>query len=152
MFACILRVRLERSGSMRIAIDSSVLIGSLIKARGAGARIVRAWFDGRFEVVSSDATLREARLVLDSRWLSRMVPKERVDALLQHLEERSIRVRGTRIKHIPLKDEGDRRLVEAAVEGHATYLVTADRELLRYRGYGGTEFVTPSELLRRLPS
>jgi uncharacterized protein len=137
---------------MRIAIDTSVLIGSLTKARGAGARIVRAWFDGRFEVVSSEATLREARLVLDSQWLKRMVPKGRVDALLQHLEMRSIRVRGSRIKDLPLKDEGDQRLVEAAVEGQAAYLVTADRELLRYRGYGGTEFVSPTELLKRLPS
>jgi len=81
-----------------------------------------------------------------------MVPKESVDALLQHLEMRSIRVWGARIKDLPLKDKGDRRLVEAAVEGQATYLVTADRELLRYRGYGGTEFITPTELLRRLPS
>ncbi len=137
---------------MRIAVDTSVLVGSLTKARGAGARIVRAWLDGRFEVVSSEATLREARLVLDSRWLSRMVSKERIDALLQHLWERSIRVRGARIEGLPLKDAGDRRLVEAAVEGEATYLVTADRELLRYRGYGGTEVVTPTEFLKRLPS
>lgn len=81
-----------------------------------------------------------------------MVPKESLDALLQHLDMRSIRVRGARIKDLPLKDEGDQRLVETAVEGQATYLVTADRELLRYRGYGGTEFITPTELLRRLPS
>ena len=137
---------------MRIAIDTNVLIASLTKARGAGARIVRAWLDGRFEVVSSEATLREARLLLDSRWLRRMVPKESVDALLQHLDMRSIRVRGARIRDLPLKDKGDRRLVEAAVEGQATYLVSADRELLRYRGYGGTEFVTPTELLKRLQS
>ncbi len=137
---------------MRIAIDTNVLIASLTKARGAGARIIRAWLDGRFEVVSSEATLREARLVLDSRWLMRMVPKEKVDALLQHLEMRSVRVQGARIKDLPLKDKGDQRLVEAAVEGQATYLVTADRELLQYRGYGGTEFVTPTEFLRRLPS
>lgn len=136
---------------MRIAIDTSVLVGSLTKVRGVGARIVRAWLDGRFEVVSSESTVREARLVLDSRWLRRMVPKEKVDTLLQHLEMRSIRVREARIKDLPLKDKGDRRLVEAAVEGQAEYLVTADRELLRQRGYGGTEFVTPSELLRRLP-
>jgi putative PIN family toxin of toxin-antitoxin system len=137
---------------VRIAIDTNVLIASLTKARGAGSRIVRAWFDGRLEVVSSEATLREARLVLDTRWLRRMVPKGSVDALLQHLETRSIRVRGARIKDLPLKDEGDRRLVEAAVEGQAAYLVTADREVLRYRGYGETEFVTPTEFLKRLPS
>ena len=142
---------MPRSGSVRIAIDTNVLIASLTKAQGAGARIVRAWLDGRFEVVSSEATLREARLLLDSRWLRRMVPKESVDALLQHLDMRSIRVRGARIRNLPLKDKGDRRLVEAAVEGEAAYLVSADRELLRYRGYEGTEFVTPTELLKRLP-
>jgi putative PIN family toxin of toxin-antitoxin system len=141
-----------QSGSVRIAIDTNVLIASLTKARGAGARIVRAWLDGRFEVVSSEATLREATLVLDSRWLRRMVPEGSVDALLQHLETRSIRVPGARIKDLPLKDEGDQRLVEAAVEGQAAYLVTSDLELLRYRGYGGTEFVAPTELLRRLSS
>jgi putative PIN family toxin of toxin-antitoxin system len=129
-----------------------VLIASLTKARGAGGRIVRAWVDGRFEVVSSDATLREAQLVLDSPWLKRMVSEDRVVALLKQLQTQSIRVRGGRIKDLPLRDEGDRRLVEAAVEGQATYLVTADRELLRYRGYAGTEFVTPTELLRRLLS
>ena len=38
------------------------------------------------------------------------------------------------------------------MEGNATYVVTADQEVLRYRGYGGTEFVTPAELLRLLAS
>jgi putative PIN family toxin of toxin-antitoxin system len=137
---------------VRIAIDTNVLIASLTKAQGAGARIVRAWLDGRFEVVSSEATLREARLVLDSRWLKRMVPQGSVDVLLQHLDKRSIRVRGARIRDLPLKDIGDRRLVEAAVEGEAAYLVSSDRELLRYRGYEGTEFVTPTDFLKRLPS
>jgi putative PIN family toxin of toxin-antitoxin system len=137
---------------VRIAIDTNVLIASLTKRRGAGARIVRAWLEGHLEVVSSEATLREARLVLDSPWLKRMVPEGSVDALLRRLETRSIRVPGARIEALPLKDEGDRRLVEAAVEGRAAYLVTADAEVLRYRGHGGTEFVTPTELLKRLPS
>lgn len=81
-----------------------------------------------------------------------MVPEGSVDALLRRLETRSIRVPGARIEDLPLKDEGDRRLVEAAVEGRAAYLVTADAEVLRYRGHGGTEFVTPTELLKLLPS
>jgi predicted nucleic acid-binding protein len=81
-----------------------------------------------------------------------MVPQGSVDVLLQHLDKRSIRVRGARIRDLPLKDIGDRRLVEAAVEGEAAYLVSSDRELLRYRGYEGTEFVTPTDFLKRLPS
>ena len=68
------------------------------------------------------------------------------------IRTRSIRVEGALLKDLTLKDEGDRRLVEAAVEGNATYVVTADQEVLRHRGYGETEFVTPAELLRLLAS
>ena len=135
---------------MRIVIDTNVLIGALANPSGNGAQVVNAWLEGRLDVVSSQATLREAELVLDSGWLSRMCSKKKVKALLEQLKTRTIQVRGCSVEDIALRDEGDRRLVEAAVDGDATYLVTTDRELLMQRGYGGTEFVTPAELLRVL--
>jgi putative PIN family toxin of toxin-antitoxin system len=135
---------------MRIVIDTNVLIGALTNPSGNGAQVVNAWLEGRLDVVSSQATLREAELVLDSGWLSRMCSKKKVKVLLEQLKTRTIQVRGCSIEDIALRDEGDRRLVEAAVDGDATYLVTTDRELLMQRGYAGTEFVTPAELLRVL--
>ncbi len=135
-------------GRLRIAIDTNVLLAALMKSRSNAARIVDAWREGRLEVISSEATLREAELVLGARWLRRLVPGEGIEALLGDLRTGSTRVRGARINDLPLKDEGDRRLVEAAAEGNATYLVSADRELLRYQGYGPTEFVSPAEFLR----
>ncbi len=134
---------------MRIVIDTNVLIAALTRPQGAAARIVRAWRDGWVEVVTSEATLREAELVLGGGWLERVAPRAEVDALLAQLRERSVRVEGRSIADLRLKDEGDRRLVEAAVAGGAAYLVTADREVLAQRGYGGVEFVTPSEMARR---
>jgi predicted nucleic acid-binding protein len=68
--------------------------------------------------------------------------------LLDELRERSILVDAPSIDGLALKDAGDRRLVEAAVAGGARYLVTSDREVLRYRGDGPTEFVTAGEFLR----
>jgi putative PIN family toxin of toxin-antitoxin system len=135
---------------MRIVIDTNVLIAALANPSGNGAQVVNAWLEGRLDVVSSQATLREAELVLDSGWLTRMCSKKKVKALLEQLKTRTIQVRGCSVEDIALKDEGDRRLVEAAVDGDATYLVTTDRELLMQRGYAGTEFVTPAELLRVL--
>ncbi len=135
---------------MRIVIDTNILIAALTNPSGNGAQVVNAWLEGRVEVVSSRATLREAELVLDSEWLARLSSKKKVKALLDQLKTRTIQVRGCSVEDIPLRDEGDRRLVEAAVDGEATYLVTTDRELLMQRGYAGTEFVTPAELLRVL--
>ena len=136
---------------LRIVIDTSVLVAALTNPSGRAARIVDACLKGRLDVVCSEATLREAELVIDSQWLRRLAPTGRIDKILKYIRTRSILVQGATIKGLPLKDEGDRRLVEAAVEGGATYLVTADAELLRYRGHGGTEFVTATQLLQSLP-
>lgn len=133
---------------VRIAIDTNVLVAALTNSGGAAARVVDAWVEDRLDVVSSEATLREAELILDSQWLRRIVPGGRIDALLDLLWTRSIRVRANPIEELPLKDEGDRRLVEAAIQGGASYLITADAELLKYRGYRAAEFIKPTEFLK----
>lgn len=135
---------------MRIAIDTNVLVAALTNPGSSGARVVRAWRRGRVAVVASEATLREAELVLGAAWLARLSPPGEVEGLLAELCQRTLRVQPSRLLDLRLQDAGDRRLVEAAVEGNAAYLVTTDRELLRQRGYGQTEFVTPPELLRAL--
>jgi hypothetical protein len=136
---------------VRIAIDTNCLIGALVNPHGACARIVQAWLDGRGEAVASEATVREAELVLGGRWLARMVGREKVDELLRQLRTRTAWVPDpVPITDLRLKDEGDLRMVEAAVAGGARYVVTTDREFLSRRGYGDVEFVTPSELFDRL--
>lgn len=134
---------------LRIAIDTNVLIAALTRPRGTSARVVNAWLDGRLEVVASPATLREAELVLGGGWLARLVSREAVESLLEALRTRSILVEKPEpIRELRLKDEGDRRLVEAAVAAGARYIVTTDREFLSQRGYEAVEFVTPGEFAR----
>ena len=135
---------------MRICIDTNLLIAALTKRDGASARIVEVWLDGDVEVVTSAATQREAKLVLGGGWLARMTSRTTVDDLLEKLRTRTIIVDPDEIDDISLKDEGDRRMVEAAVAGGAEYVVTTDREFLSKRGYRDTEFVTPRELLETL--
>jgi putative PIN family toxin of toxin-antitoxin system len=138
----------EAEDRLRIAIDTNVLVAALTNSGGAAARVVGAWVEDWLDVVSSEATLREAELILDSQWLRRIVPPARIDALLDLLWTRSTRVRATPMGELSLKDEGDRRLVGAAIQGGASYLITADAELLKYRGYRATEFIKPTEFLK----
>jgi len=136
---------------MRLAIDTNVLIAALTRPGGTSARIVKAWLDGRLEVVTSPATIREAELVLGGGWLGRIVEREVVERLLEALRTRSVMVESPpRIGDLRLKDAGDLRLVEAAISAGAGYIVTTDREFLRARGYGDVEFVTPAEFERLL--
>jgi len=135
---------------VRICIDTNLLIAALTKRGGASARLIDAWLDGEVEVVTSEATQREAELVLGGGWLARMTSRAAVDDLLENLRTRSIVVEPEPIDDIGLKDAGDRHMVEAAVAGGARYIVTTDREFLSKRGYGETEFVMPSEMLETL--
>jgi uncharacterized protein len=133
----------------RIAIDTNLLIAALTRPGGTSARIVEEWLDGRLEVVASPATIREAELVLGGRWLERLVSVGAVESLLTALRSQTVVVEDADpITDLRLKDDGDLRIVEAAVAGGARYVVTTDREFLSQRGYGNVEFVTPDEFMR----
>ena len=135
---------------MRIAIDTNCLIAALTKQSGASARVVRMWWEAEIEAVASEATVREAEMVLGGGWLARIAGRERVEELLAALRSETVWVEEPPgIGDLPLKDEGDLRMVETAVAGGARYVVTTDREFLSRRGYGGVEFVTPGEFLGR---
>jgi putative PIN family toxin of toxin-antitoxin system len=133
---------------MRIVIDTNSLIAALTKPRGSAARIIKHWRGGAFDLVLSEDTFAEAHAVLGGRWLERVVGYEAVAGLMAELRNRSILVPTQRLGDLPLRDKGDRSLVETAVAGGARYLVTSDREVLLLRGYGDVEFVTASDFLR----
>ena len=130
----------------RIAFDTNLLVAALTKPTGASGRILRAWRAGEIELVASDATIREADLVLGAGWLSRITSRIAVDEVLTDLRTIAIHVDPkARVTDLPLKDPGDLRMLEAAIEGNAQYIVTTDREFLSHRGYQTIEFLTPTE-------
>ena len=136
---------------MRIAIDTNLLIAALTKPGGVSGRLVRAWRGGVLEVVASEATAREAELVLGGGWLARLAGRDKVEQLLADLRERTVWIESPApVPDLALKDAGDLRMVEAALAGGAELIVTTDREFLSKRGYGPVEFVTPTEALRRV--
>ena len=134
---------------MRIAIDTNILVAALTRRGGRSARIVDAWLAGQIEVVASEATLREAEAVLGGGWLGRMRSHEDVSSLLEALRTWTVWVPAPEpIAGLRMKDAGDVRMVETAVTGGASHIVTTDREFLSHRGYAGVEFVTPGEWWR----
>ena len=53
-----------------------------------------------------------------------------------------------------LKDEGDNRILECAVKGHADVIISGDHHLLDLKKYGGIAILRPAEFLdqyERLP-
>lgn len=137
--------------STRIVFDTNLFVAALRSPGGSAGSLVARWRQGELVFVFSKATLREAQLVAGGRWVAQISSRTEQERLLDDMEAIGELVDAPVIDDLPpLKDAGDRRLVEAAVAGDAGYLVTADREVLMRRGYGPVEFVTTGELLQRL--
>tara|TARA_Y100000588_G_scaffold300182_1_gene321646 strand:- start:2820 stop:3263 length:444 start_codon:yes stop_codon:yes gene_type:complete len=135
---------------LRAVIDTNLLVAALVNPGGTTGRVLAHWRAGDFEHVASEATLHEAQQVVGARWVTRIANPIARDRLLKELRQRSVLVTAPVLENLTLKDAGDRRLTEAAKSGRASYLITADKEILLARGYGSVEFVTAHEFLKVL--
>jgi putative PIN family toxin of toxin-antitoxin system len=59
---------------VRAVLDPNILISALLSTAGKPARILRAWLDGRFELVASPLLLAELDRALSYPKLRRRIP------------------------------------------------------------------------------
>lgn len=117
---------------MIIVVDTNVFVGACL-GLGAASRVVEACLLGQHQALMGAALLAEYEDVLAREALfakSRLVPDEREELLDIFLA----RCRWTRIYYgwrPNLRDEGDNHLVELAVAGGASHIVTRNERDLK---------------------
>ena len=138
---------------MRVVLDTNIIISALI-SRGPPYRIIAAWRDQQFTALISAALLAEyARAVrypkvrrshgLDEEELARFVGRFIRFGELVESEERLA---------IVTDDPDDDRILECAVAGEATHIVTGDPHLLALERYQEISILTPRAFLDLLES
>lgn len=137
---------------MLIVVDTSVFVGACL-GTGASSRVIRACLDQRFQPLMGAALLAEYEDVLARASLfakCRLSSAERSELLDIFLAT----CRWTRIYYgwrPNLRDEGDNHLVELAVAGGASHIVTHNLRDLRAMElkFAGLNIVTPAQLLSK---
>ena len=117
-----------------VLLDTNVWVSAFINPAGLPARLVRAWTDGRYEVVVSLPLLDELADVLTRPHLTRKYPiaASDVEEFLQLLIRRSqIVVPTGSIREC--RDPDDDLILETAILGQAQYAVTRDDDIKRDR-------------------
>jgi putative PIN family toxin of toxin-antitoxin system len=135
---------------MLIVVDTNVFIGACL-GQGAAAGVIDQCLTGRFVPLMGAALLAEYEDVLGRAALfqtSRLNTNERQELLDIFLAQ----CRWTRIYYgwrPNLRDEGDNHLVELAVAGGASAIVTRNMRDLRSMElkFPGLAVLTPTELL-----
>jgi putative PIN family toxin of toxin-antitoxin system len=140
---------------MRIVIDTNVIVSSVISKKGAPAQLMDAWSDHIFDIVVSEAIIREVeRVLLEPRLKQAFnITEERITRLVGMLSEDGILVPGTADVHgsVPT-DPTDEIFLAAAVDGNAGVLVSGDKDLLDLVSYDDFVILTARQFLDRLKS
>jgi putative PIN family toxin of toxin-antitoxin system len=130
---------------LRAVLDANVLISALLSRKGAPARLLMAWQQGRFELIVSPALLAELGRALAYPKLRRLITQEDAEAFVSWLS-RSASLARDPDGPPPIRsiDPDDDYLLTLAADQHAA-LVSGDRHLLALAGQLPAQ--TPAEFL-----
>ncbi|MFQ5684533.1 MAG: putative toxin-antitoxin system toxin component, PIN family [Candidatus Binatia bacterium] len=133
---------------IRGVLDTNTIISG-IGWSGAPRAVLDAAIDREFVLLTSPDLLAELRRVLSYRRL-RILPTARVQEVLALLPLLAHMVEPEERLAIIHQDPPDNRVLECAITGHASHIVTGDEHLLRLKSFRGIPVLTPAAFLRVL--
>jgi putative PIN family toxin of toxin-antitoxin system len=133
---------------MRCVLDTNILISGLISSAGPPGRILNAWVDGQFTLISSEEQLREFRRASRYERVAPYITPSEAGTLVN-----AIRTLADLVDRLPVvnlsPDPHDDYLLAMAKAGKAHYLVTGDKpDLLALTKVGSTRIVTAATFVQ----
>jgi uncharacterized protein len=134
----------------RVVLDANVFVSAILNSKGAPARILRAWRDGRFQLVVSEPILAEIGQVLRYPRIRKHHGwnETQLESFVEDLKHIASLVYPERSFAAVADDPSDDRYLECAVAGGAAYLVSGDRHLLGLESFQGVAIVSPAAFVR----
>jgi len=132
---------------VKAVIDTSVFVSYLLTQGSSAVWLLALWRERRFGMITSDALRAELAEVLDRPDIAPRVNPDRQLALVRRLRQDAIWTPGTLDVSGATADPEDEKLVSAALEAGAQFIVTWDGVLLEQESYSGVHFVTPDEFV-----
>ena len=139
----------------RVVIDTNVVFSGLYSRSGPPFEILHRWHARQFQLIATPALNLEYHRVIDE---ARSDPRITLSGFDYKLFARLLAIEarwfdGKVSLLIQSRDTKDNMLLEGAVGGHASYLVTGDSDLLILRSdprLAPLSIVRPQEFLRAL--
>ena len=135
---------------MKVVLDTNVLLSGLMLPDSTPGRVVRAWRETRFDLVSSKEQLTEVARVLTYSKVHKRLKwgRENIERFLRQLYLRSELVDISDVFPSVPDDPKDQPILATLIASSAKYLVTGDSDLLtlsdRY------PIVTPADFVQHL--
>jgi uncharacterized protein len=111
---------------LKIVLDTNILISAAARPNNAAGKIIEAWFDHRYTLLTSEFQLDEFRRVSRYARIQQFLPAHRAGAMVNELRSRAIILKPKSIPDVS-RDPDDNFILVVAVSGNANYLVSRDR-------------------------
>ncbi len=137
---------------IRAVLDTNTLVSAIINTKGSVAQeIYQNFIAQQFSLIISPEILEEVEEVSNrERVIKRHKrSKEELEAIISELASLSYLVPGTSKIEV-VRDPDDNKIVSAAVEGQATYIVTRDEDLLDLKVYQEIKIISPEAFMGML--
>jgi len=128
---------------LRAVVDTNVFVSAMLGS-SVNRSVRTAFAAGTFELITSGRQLAELIAVLSRPEFS-LAADAITDLMTLILERAEIPAHHSRVTEC--RDPKDNMILEAAVDGRATHLVTGDADLHALHPFRGVAIVTPSRFL-----
>ena len=132
---------------MRVILNTNVLLSAFFKVESPPYKLVHAWMDGRFDLLSCNQQIEEITRVARYPQVRRLIQPAEIGWLVNRLRDRA-----TLLADLPSldvsSDPADNFLFSMAEVGAASHLVTGDKSgVLRVRKHRSTHIVTARQMV-----
>lgn len=127
----------------QVVIDTNVWISGLIFG-GVPKKIIQLFIEGSIVAVTSEELLSELRRKVN-RHFPLFVPQ--LPLLEASIREKAILVQLGSSPVAASRDKDDDKVIETALSGKASYIISGDKDLLVLRSYENVKIVKPAEFL-----
>ncbi len=137
---------------MRAVLDVGQFVSATIVPQGHPAQILRAWREGRFELVTSAPILEDLRRVLFYPRIRRRhgFSDEEIQLFIDALALAATVTAGDlEVEAVP-DDPTDDKVLACALEAEADYVVASDEHLISLGHFRGIPIVPPRQFLEIL--
>lgn len=134
---------------IRAVLDTNTLVSAVINViSSVAAKIYQSCKEKRFLNITSSAILSELDEVLHRERImkSHKLTALELEKIIDQMAKVSFVVSG-KIKVDVSRDPSDNKVISAALEGKADYIVSRDQDLLDLKEYQDIKIITPEEFM-----
>lgn len=125
---------------MKIVLDTNVFISGTFFA-GPPYEILKAWRDGRIQILISEEIIEEYRRV--GELLSKQFRGIEFDPILQLIAIHAEFVKPKKLTAQVCEDPDDDKFLECVISGNSNFIVSGDNHLLKISDHKGLKIVSP---------